>query len=289
MKKYLAMLCATMLCVCCLGLAACGGNASSSAAASGSSASASASASSSAADPTAVFVSTWKLAAIESQGITMAGDLAAMLGENATMGLVIEDNGKGVMTMGTESADFTWVAKDDSTITITPVAKSDSSDSSASASASSTSTTLTSVDVTYVEGALFMEMSQDSFTGSAIFTADGTFGGAKLIDTAAAKNITSEDALVGKWTLCGMNMMGISMYGPADALASLAGDTDVTVTFEKGGKVNLMGQEATYTVGADGATVDMSGVKVPVKDLDGDIVIDLTDALGMDMAMVFEK
>ena len=76
MKKYLAMLCATMLCVCCLGLAACGGSGSGSAAASGS-ASASASASSSSAAVS--YAGDWKFAGMEanmgSGTVTMVGDL----------------------------------------------------------------------------------------------------------------------------------------------------------------------------------------------------------------------
>ncbi len=279
MRKYVAMLCAAMLFVCCLALGACSNGGSASASASGSASAASASASSASAQ--ASFAGDWKLAAVETQGITMAGDLEAVLGDGNNLGLVIKEDGTGTMTFGGETANFKWEQKDASTITITPEATS--------SSASSGSTTQKTADVTMKDGALFMALEEDSFTGDAIFTKDGTYDDAKLIKTADAKAITSADSLVGTWTLCGMNMMGISMYGDAKALSAMAGDTDTTLVFDKDGKVTMMGSDAQYTVGADGAAITEGSTSIPVKALGDDIMIDMSDMLGMEMVMVFSK
>ncbi len=282
MRKYVAIVCAAMLFVCCLALGACSGGASSSAA-SGSASAASASASSASAQ--ASFAGDWKLAAVETQGITMAGDLEAVLGQGNNLSLSIKEDGTGTMTFGGETADFKWEQKDASTITVKPEAQADSSASSAS----SESTTQKTADVTMKDGALFMALEEDSFSGNAIFTKDGTYADAKIIKTDEAKPITSADSLVGTWTLCGMNMMGISMYGDAKALSAMAGDTDTTMVFDKDGKVTMMGSEAQYTVGADGASITEGSTSIPVKALGDDIIIDMSDMLGMEMVMVFSK
>ena len=101
--------------------------------------------------------------------------------------------------------------------------------------------------------------------------------------------ITSEDALVGSWTLSGINMMGITMYGDAKDLAAMAGGQDVSLSFEKGGKCHLMGSDATYAVSSDGATITEENISIPVKALGDEIAIDMTDLIGMEMIMVFSK
>ena len=145
------------------------------------------------------------------------------------------------------------------------------------------------MDLLLEDGAIIMEMNQESFSGKVIFTADGTYADAKIIDTSKATPITSEDTLVGTWTMSGISMLGVSMYGDSSALSAMSGNTDTSVVFEKGGKVTLMGAEATYTVSASGATLDESGVSVPITSLGSDIAINMTDVIGMDMVMVFSK
>lgn len=216
----------------------------------------------------------------------MAGDLSTILGENS-MTITIKDDGTGTMDFSGESTPIKWVEKDAKTITITPETAADASGSSASASADSSA--LSSADLTLENGALTMDMSSSGFDGKAIFTTDGVYSDAKVISADKSTPITSEDALVGTWTLSGMNMMGISMYGDAKDLSAMAGDTDTTITFEKDGKVTLMGSETTYTVGADGAAIVEGETKIPVVALDDDIAIDMTALVGMDMIMVFSK
>jgi hypothetical protein len=275
MKKYLAMLCATMLCVCCLALAACGGSSSSSAAASGSaSASASASASSSAAQAT--FVGDWKLAAIEYENIMMSGDFDAMFGDGMNMTLSIKEGGTGTMGFGGDTTNIKWTEKGADAISITPEATSENPNPQ-------------TFDATLKDGALSMLMEQDSFSGTVFFTKDGTYAGATAISVDNAKPITSEDALVGTWNLIGMNMLGINMFGSGEDLSAMAGGTDTAITFEKGGKVTFMGESTTYTVGADGAAIAEGDLSVPIKALDNNILIDMSDLLGMQMVMVFSK
>ncbi|MBQ9041322.1 MAG: hypothetical protein IJ111_00740 [Eggerthellaceae bacterium] len=312
MKKYLSILCAAMLCACCLALGACASGGSSSAAASSASASASASESSSAADPAEQFVGTWKFAAAESQGITMSGDLSALLGTDTSMAFTLEAGGTGSATFAEETAAITWEVTGDNAISIKAADEAASSSAAAASSeaASASSETASSEAASAsAEAAEATDLDADSFTATAtleddalkivmgegaeqatlILTKDGTYADAKTIDASAATPITSEDALVGSYTLTGMNMMGISMYGPAEALSAMAGGTDMTVTFEKGGKVDFMGSEATFTVGADGAAIVEGEAQVPVKALGDDIAIDMSEFLGMQMVMVFSK
>ena len=271
MKKFLAVLCASLLCVCCLALAACGGG-------SASSSSASASSSAAPADPMEKYYGDWKIAAAEVNGVTMSGDFGTLLGEDTSGStLSVKSDGTGSITFGGESVDFTWAQNTDDSIVITPKTESDS---------------IKTAPVKYEDGALKMTMEDNDMTGTLIFTADGTYPGAKEISADAATPITSEAALVGEWKLTGANMMGISMYGSADDLAAvMGGTTDTTLTFEQGGTAKAFGEDATWTVGSDGASFTMSGTSIPVKALGDDIVIDASAELGgtMTILMVFSK
>lgn len=296
MKKYLAMLCATMMCVCCLGLVACGGGSSSSAAASGSaSASASASsasASASSASAEADFVGTWKLAALESQGVIMTGDLSAMIGDETGFALDIKADGTGSMSVGAEAVEMTWVKKDANTITVTPVQSASASAESASASAESASAESavpTTMDIVYEEGNLTLEMSDETMTGTLWFSKDGTYEDAMNISIADSKPITSMDALVGTWRLSGINMMGVNMYGTADALSAIAGGADTSLTIASDGKVTMSGQETEVTIDATGASIASGGMSLPIVDFHGDIIVDMSGVLGMEMMMLFTK
>ena len=276
MKKFLTVLCASMLCFCCLALAACGGGGASSSAAS--SASSNASSSAAPADPSEKFVGDWKIAAVEMNGVTMVGDFTTLLGEDsAGMSMSIKKDGTGSMTLGDDAVDITWTQKGDDAITVTPVKESDD---------------ITTVDVAFEDNALKMEMKDDSFTGTAIFTADGTYSSAKEISADGAKPITSEDALIGTWKLTGANLMGVSMYGDADDLAAAMGNiSDTTLAFEKGGTAKAFGEDGAWKVGSDGATLTLSGIDIPVKALGDDIAIDASAMLGgtMQILMVFSK
>lgn len=314
MKRALAMLCATILCVSCLTLAACGGSGSGSAASSGS-ASASASSTASASASTD-YVGDWKFAAMEadmgSGKVTMVGDLdaiASTFGSTNGMqfGLTLNADGTGSFVSSEETYPITWT---ESATGITINSASTESASAASASAASASAASASaesaassgadaglggigstVELTYADGVLSLKMERDGQTGTILFTKDGKLPGAAEITTENAKPITNEADLVGDWKFTGMNMMGMSIYGEADALSSMmgSGDVDTTAKFEAGGKGTINGSEFTYTVGANGAEMESGGSKVPILSLDGSILIDMGSQLGMPLIMVYSK
>lgn len=207
---------------------------------------------------------------METEGVTMCGDLSMVLEDNNIV-VTLNADGTANMAMGDESYDFTWKTTGDTT------AEATVNDNT--------------VPLSYEDGAVFMTMESDDFSGTIILTEDGTYTKLATVTADGAKAITSEDALVGTWKLCAMNMLGVSMYGEPEALAAAGGSTDTSITFEKGGKVTLMGEEATWTVDANGASIDDAGTAVPVQMLDnGNLVMDLSDMLGgMQMIMVFSK
>ena len=318
------MLCATMLCACCLGLAACGGSGSSSAAASGS-ASASASASSASASASSASASAssssaavdyagdWKFAGMEADlgtgKITMVGDLEAIASafgsDTSTMafGLTLNADGTGKFVGGDESYDVAWVGNDKG-VTLTPAKGDDSaSASAASASASAASESASaesdnafgnfgdSIDLVYADGVLSLTMDQDGQSATVYFSKDGKLPGATEIKAENAKPITSEADLIGEWKISGMNMMGLSIYGDDDALGAMMGSsgTDTSLTIEAGGKGTMSGSEFTYTVGADGAAMESGGITVPIKSLNGSLLLDMSDAIGMPMVIAYSK
>lgn len=209
---------------------------------------------------------------MEYQGVMISGDFSAVAGQDVEMTISIKDDGKGSMAMQGESVDFTWTKKDDATITIKPATEDGES-----------------IDVTLKDGALFMTAPMDEVQAEAIFTPDGTYANAKEIDMSKATAVKSADELVGTWTACGLSMMGMSVYGDAASLTSIAGGTDMTATFTKDGKVTVMGGEGTYTVDGNGAVATIEGAEVPIKVLDGNIALDLSGATGMDMVFVLSK
>lgn len=297
MKKYLAVLCASLLCACCLVLAACGGGgaasssaaapsasasaasesaAASSAAASEAASSAAASESSSAqADPAEKFVGEWKIGAMESQGVTMTGDMSSLIGEEVSMDMTIAADGTGSMSLSDETADITWVLKDENTITVTVANESDS----------------VPVDVEYTDGVLSMIMDTDDIQGKVLFSKDGKIPGMKEISLADAKPITSKDQLVGTWRFTGLVMMGVSIYGDGESLSELVGSGDTSMTFKDDGTVEMSGDTLTYTVDANGATLEQDGKTVSILASGDDIVIDLGAVLdlGMEMVMLLSK
>ena len=129
-------------------------------------------------------------------------------------------------------------------------------------------------------------MAGEGQSATLIFTQDGTIPGAMVIDSANATPITSEADLIGEWKLSGMNFMGMSAYGDSDAIAQMAGGADMSLKFEEGGKCTMSGEEVAYTVSADGAAIAQGGVEIPIKALDGNIIIDASAATGLDMTMI---
>ena len=281
MRKHLAILCAAVLCASCLVLAACtsGGSSGSAASASGSgsataasasASAASASSSAAAADPTAKFIGTWTLAALEANGVTISGGFENVLG-GKTFGMTLTNDTKGTFSFGEDTIDVNWQAKDANTLTLTGGEAT--------------------MEAAYKDGAISIAMNNDGFSGTIILTKDGTYSAAKKIESNLLRPITSKDALVGSWALCGLNISGTSMYADASALATLANldVSETTLTFTADGKLTGLGLEEQYTIGANGAALTSGGVEFPIFALDNDLAIDMSGLAQTTFIMVFQK
>ena len=300
MTKPLATVAIACLMAACLSLAACGGSGSSSAAssaASGSAASASASASSASASSSAAssaaassassassadstFVGTWLVAAVESQGLLMGGNFGSMFGEADNISLVINADGTGSMAMGDDSGQITWTAEGADSIWVTPQGDEASIQEA--------------IQVTMKDDALFMPIEQDGQQVNVILTKDGNYDKAKQITLDDAQPITSEADLIGKWTLVGMNMGGVSMYGDAAAMAAAMGGEESWINFKEGGVLEMSTGEGSWAVSADGATItttDITGTNtVPVVKLGDEIAVDYSAVYeGLPFIMVLAK
>lgn len=293
MKKYLALMCAALLCACSVALAACGGGAASSSAASASSASASsasassasasASASASSAAAKATVVGTWQFAGAEMQGITVAGDLSGLIGEDTSITMVINEGGTGTIGLGSDVTEVKWT-ETPTGMTVEVISPEDTE-----AVDVLTDSAQNTMDFTLDGDVLSANMDSDGQTGTAYFTHDGVLPGFALINPADGKPITSEADLVGKWNLTGLSMMGLTAYGPAETIAEMAGWEDASLVLEAGGTGTFAGEPVTFTVGADGAAIDMSGMTMPLTATDKGVLMDMSDLIGMDMAFAFEK
>lgn len=272
MKKYLAILCASMMCACCLALAACGGSGSSAAASSAAvsgSASASAAASSASAATEADLTGEWKLAAVDYQGVTMVGDFSVLLEDTANVTLNLKADGTGSMTMGSDSGDLTWT-RNGNDVTLTANSKD--------------------LAATYEDDAIAIKMQDADFNGTMYLTKDGTFKNATVISAEGAQNVTTSDNVVGEWKLCALTMMGVTMYGDADALASAIGDTNTTLALNADGSATVFGTDGlAYSITDKGLELTADGDTLVVKKLDDKLVIDATEIYGSSMVMVFSK
>ena len=286
MKKYLAILFAAMLCLGCLGLAACGGSNSDSSSSAGSDEQAATAPDEGAAtdegaasaDPAAKFVGTWLLSAAEMNGVTMAGDFSQYVGMDNGGVLILNADGTGSINLGEgrENGDLAWAVTGDDAATITVNG--------------------TDTPLAYKDGAVFMTFSQDGQTATIVFTQDGVYTDAKVVSAADGKPITSEADLLGTWNLTGLSMGGISIYGDAEALAGFMGgdDSGSYITFEEGGVAKMSTEDGTWAVDANGATLTTKffteEVTCPVLMVGDDIAIDLTEAAsGTEFILLMSK
>lgn len=223
-----------------------------------------------AADPADKFVGKWILAAAESQGITMAGDFGKMMGIEDEGMIKINEDGTGKISLGDDPVKLTWTQKSDDTITLKAEEETDAVEDE--------------VDLVYKDESLRMTMEEDGKEGTAIFTHDGTYSEARIINMEEAQLITSEKELIGTWKLAGMNLYGISIYGDPEKLAEMSGGEDMKITFNEDGTADLNGEKGKWEVTEEGATLTFSDTsgdhKSPVKKLDDEIAIDMTDSFG---------
>lgn len=257
----------------CLLLVACGGSSSSSAANSSADSSSAASVTSSAVRPEDRFVGTWKVAAAEMQGITMGGNFGELAGVDSGTGgdIVVNADGTGSLTFGDKSGGFTWAAEDANMFYLTMQSETGA-------------TAQQAIQVSYKDDALFVPLEQDGRQMTVIFTKDGNYASARQISLDGAQPITSESALLGTWTLVGMNMGGVSMYGDVQSMSNAMGSAVSTVTFKEGGVVEMDSGTGSWAVSADGASMtsaDIMGTNtVPI--------VMLGDEIALDYSQVFQ-
>lgn len=288
MKKILALVCAAMLCACCVALAACGGGSSSSAAsgsASASAASDSSSASSAAApaNPADKFAGKWALVGAQNGNITLTGDFAEVFGEELDVYLEVNADGTAVLSYNGDQIDCNWELKDDNTISLTAANLEDTSGTKLFAGES--------IDVKYVTENNTLDIYDAESGAELIFSQTGAIEGMLDITTANGKPITSKDALVGTWRICGMNMQGVMMYGDADEIAEfMGGGADMSLTVNDDGTGTILGTDLTWTVDSNGAVITIEGVACPAYDFgNGDILVDISAGVGSTMYLVYAK
>lgn len=289
MKRLMALFCATMACACCIGLAACGGSSSSGAAsssASASSASASSASASSAADPAKTIVGKWVYAGANVADVTVIGDMAALAGESLNMDFTFNEDGTGALAFNNESVNFKWQLKDSNIVSVDVSANAEEAQEAPGGLLDSSTGTF---DLTLEDGILSLAGTENELNMKVYFSKDGTIPGVDSIDVAAAKPITSESALIGNWTLTGMQMLGATMYGSGEALGTLTGGQDMSMSITAGGTGSLGGTELTWSVTPEGATVTESGQTLSVKELQGDLLVDMSSVLGSDIYLMYSN
>ena len=237
------------------------------------------------ADPAEKFTGDWKLAAAESQGVYMAGNFTELLElsdeGNGNVTLTVNADKTGVINLGDESAGFTWEMKSDDVMTITPQTDTDKVGETA--------------DISYKKDALWLTIEQDEQEASLIYTKDGIFPDAKDFRLSDATPITSDKDLIGKWSLSGLKLMGIAMYGEGEALKNATNGTDMYIDFKEDGKAEISnGSGGSWEVNSEGAAItysdSMGTHTLPVLKLGDDIVVDSSELLnGNEYLMVLSK
>ncbi|MBQ9001598.1 MAG: zinc ribbon domain-containing protein [Eggerthellaceae bacterium] len=226
------------------------------------------------------FIGDWKLGGMETQGISMCGNVAEVLGFNAA--LMISKDGTGSINLDDANVTFDWKQSNDDAITLSSLKGDEDSNILDEA-----------VNVSYREETLAFEISADDMNGSLIFSKDGSVKWMNEIEMDDAKKISSADVLNGTtWNLSGLTMNGVTMRGDAEAIKEFmpSSMTSTSVKFKKDGTVSFMGEDLTWKITEKGNAVIMEGSsKVLIKSLGNDIVMDLSDFVALDMALLFSK
>ena len=281
MKRHLTLLWAVLLGVSMMGLPACGGSGKTEGAAP-------AEVEEAKVDPAEKFVGEWKMAAMQFQGMTVVGEFSKILDTDATMNLTLSEDGTGSMTMNEDEASLTWELVDDETAALT-VVREESGDEGSDDLESVVSEDDT-LNITYQDDGLLLELKDEETEGSVLFTTDGTAPAYPVLSIDDATAITSADDLVGEWKLTGMNFFGATMYGEAETLAEMVGDSaDTTLVISEDGNAKIMGEDVTWSVGEEGATIDFGGTEVSLVSLGEGVAIDFNEVIGMDMVLLFTK
>lgn len=278
MRKRFTILLAAMLCLC-LGLTACGSQASEESESSATEAEVT--------NPAEKFYGTWQLATISSSGLTMVGDFSQLIDVDINMVLTIADDNTATMTFDGDTANLTWETVDDNTLKLSAVKDEETDDEEAVLGEDGT------IEVAYRDDTLVMESESDGQLITITFTTDGTLEGYEEITADNAKPFTSKDELVGTWNMCGLNMYGVSMFGNMDDLAaafSSGTNNDYTLVLNEDGSATLFGAQASWKAADEGATLTAGDTKFTLFDYDGKVLINMSGASAdYQMLMLFEK
>ncbi|MDO4806102.1 MAG: hypothetical protein Q4A07_02515 [Coriobacteriales bacterium] len=237
-------------------------------------------------DPAKKFVGEWKLAAAEFNGVTMAGDLSSVMGDEASFALSLSEDGTGTFSYGDEKVNLTWKLQSEDSISMELEKTDEEEDSS----------TPTDLTANYKDDDLSINMEVEDNSGTMVFNTTGKSKNYFEIALDDATAITSKKELVGTWKLAGMYYMGISAYGASEDLSALAGQSlDADVTFKEDGTGTYSDAEITWQASEDGASIVLGSIgdteyKVPVKQLDDThIILDMSDSIGMSIAFMYTK
>ena len=234
------------------------------------------------------FLGEWKLAYIQSGGVTVAGNLGGLSeisGDDMSITLTINDDGTAKFAIGEESADMKWESASKDKITITSTGASESEDSVPE-----------SAEVTYNDGELLFKSSDEPAadaeedtsvlgaidTGVLGFTHDGTSAKVSIPSLDDSKPITSADDLVGDWKLSAVCIFGVYITGEPANLSAFYGESSSSLEFKDDGTCTYVGNDDDYTVSKDGAVIKewRSGATVPVASLgDNEIVLNLSESM----------
>lgn len=276
MKKQLTMLLAAALCASSITLGACGSPAPADNSAK-TEATTTDEKKEEAVDPAEKFAGDWKLAYMEVNGVTMAGNLSQMFGDEQIPTLSIDKNGTGSMVLNDDAGTLTWKLVDDNSISIAMDESEDKKE----------------IPVTYDEqkAALSLTMEDDSMSGTLFFTADGTSKDVAAIDISQAKDIASVDEIAGDWKMSGAGMDGMFMYGDADTIASISGGGfDPALSITADGKITVNGSTLDITIDENGASVGAEGVSlISLKMLDDKLVMDISSVMGSPFFVLYSK
>jgi hypothetical protein len=113
------------------------------------------------------------------------------------------------------------------------------------------------------------------------------------VDTPGGVIMASADELVGEWKLTGQLVGGLFITGETDKLLEYTNEGFASASFKDDGTCTLLGYDVTYSVGENGATIDTKGGSIPVKTMEGDLIIDLApisdDASGTEAYLRYSK
>lgn len=187
---------------------------------------------------TSAYEGKWLLAAIQYDGATVTGNFVDFYGVEEGNSMTVNADGTGVITTGTEEADFTWKATKNGTIAI----KNDYDSGNVSAE--------------LVDDLLVLTGDEEPFTN--IYSADGVYPNAPEVEE-DGEAITSADDLLGTWSFYAVKNTSYGDYYAfgenSESLAMLGQFTSGELTFNEDGTGTMLGYDMTWETTDEGTTI----------------------------------